>query len=186
MERSGVLRRGRKAIGIALILISILGMYGWETWGKERLFYDDVLVLKENAERGTVITEEMLTVREMDVDEPYISFEDRERVVGMQTAGIIHKGVPLFEEYFEEPDLSPNEKQDRYGLCLSEEWIASRPAALARGDKVLVLCGENVVTEAFVSHVETEGGIELIVSRSQAASLCGIASRGVKLILIYV
>ena len=176
----------RKLIGILLIGASLLGIYGWETWGKEKFFYDDVLVLRQNLERGTVIEENMLTVKKMNVDETYIPYEEREEIIGLQASGFLHKGIPLFKENFQEGNLTPDESKDRYGLCIPAEWIASKPGQLARGDKVLLFCGERLVTEAMISHIDRDGAIEVIVTKKNASDICHLTSEGLKLVLVCV
>ena len=58
--------KGKKVIGILLILISIAALFTWEKWGKNRFLYEDVLVFTQNIEKGTVITEEMIDTVKMD------------------------------------------------------------------------------------------------------------------------
>ena len=47
-------------LGLVLAIISIAAMFGWEKWGRDRFLYDEVLELAKSADRGTVITEDML------------------------------------------------------------------------------------------------------------------------------
>lgn len=184
-ERRKRLHRGKRMIGLFLLVISILGLSVWEQWGKEQLKYDHVLVLKENVEKGTVITASMLESKKMDVGEACILPDDTEQVVGRQAAAFIHKGVPLFYEYFQQGNLSPDEKQGRYVLAIPEEWILSRPQTLSRGDKVFFFCEGTYVTAAFVSAIDGNGVIEVIVDKAQTSKLAGLVSKGEKLVLTY-
>lgn len=122
-ERRNDVSRSKQIIGLFLIIVSILGLVFWEKWGKNEFLYDDVLVLRENVERGTLISENMLTVKKMNIEENYIPYEAMEMVIGKQATGFIHKGVPLFEEYVQDPNLSPNEKRETYMLAVPQEWI---------------------------------------------------------------
>lgn len=184
-ERRNVVIRGKRVFGLILICISILGIVGWEQWGKDYFLYDEVLVLRENVKKGTMITEEMLDVKTMEMDEPCLVFSEKEKVIGMQAAAFLHKGVPLFAEYFQHPDLTPDETRNRYGMCLPTEWIASMPTALSRGDKVFLFFGKRLVTEADVTEVTKEGAVEIIVGKEQAAEICQVTEDGGKLALIY-
>lgn len=177
--------RRKRIIGILLICVSVLGMLGWEKWGKEEFLYDDVLVLQDNVEKGTVITEKMLTVKKMNVDEPCLSFSDKEEILGMQAAAFIHKGVPLFMAYFQEHGLAPDETKNLYGMCIPPEWIASRPTALSKGDRAFLFFGKQLITEADVVEVTKDGAVEIIVEKEEAASICQVTCGGGRLAIIY-
>ena len=177
--------RGKRILGLLLICFSILGIAGWEQWGKDRFFYDEVLVLRENVRQGTIITSDMLDVKSMDIDEPCFQFSEKEKIIGMQAAAFVHKGVPLFSAYFREPDLEPDPFKKRYGMSLPPEWITSRPSALSRGDKVFLFFGRRMVTEANVAEVTKDGAVEIIVGKEQAAAICQITAEGGRLALLY-
>ena len=176
--------RRKQILGLFLLAVSILGLAGWEQWGKERLLYDQVLVLRENVNRGTVITENMLDVRSMEMDEPCLQFSEKEKVIGMEAAAFVHKGVPLFSAYFRDPDLTADQTKNRYGMCLPTDWIASKPTTLSRGDKVFLFFGKQLITKAAVSDVTKNGEVEIIVGKEQAASICQVTIDGGKLALV--
>lgn len=179
------MERSKRVIGLFLIIVSLIGLAAWEKWGKNEFYYDDALVLRDNVERGTVITASMLTAKKMNLDEDYLTYEEKNRIIGRQTSGFLRHGVPLFEEYFVEPNLSPDENKGAFALALPEEWVISKPETLSRGDKVFFFYGETCVTSAYVSLVGKEGVVEVIVSHDQVAELSGIAAAGGKFMLIY-
>ena len=177
--------RGKRIFGLLLICISVFAIIGWEHWGKDRFLYDEVLVLRENVEKGTIITKDMVDVKMAEEDEPCLEFSEKEKIIGMQAAGFIHKGVPLFAAYFQEPGLAPDETKNLYGMCLPSGWIASKPAALSRGDKVFLFFGNRLLTEADVVEVGKDGSVEIIVGKEQAAAICQVTETGGHLVLIY-
>jgi len=177
--------RRKRILGLLLVCISLSGMVCWENWGKDRFLYDEVLVLRENVEKGVVITADMVDVKFMEKDEACFSFSEKDKIIGMQAAAFIHKGVPLFAEYFQEPGLTPDETKNLYGMSLPEEWIASRPEALSRGDKVFLFFGRRMVTEVNVAEVTKDGAVEIIVGKEQAAAICQITAEGGRLALLY-
>ena len=63
------MEKGKKIIGIVLILVSIAALFTWEKWGKNRFLYEDVLAFSQNVEKGTVITEDMISTVKMDIGE---------------------------------------------------------------------------------------------------------------------
>ena len=177
---------GRKRIlGLFLIGISVIGMIGWENWGKEKFLYDEVLVLRESVKQGTIITEDMVDAKTMEMDEPCLKFSEKEKIIGMQTTAYVHKGVPLFTPYFGESDLMPDETRERYGMAIPTDWIASKPEALSRGDKVFLFFGKRMITSADVSAIGKDGCVEIIVERQQAADICQVTEAGGRLTLIY-
>lgn len=177
---------GRKRIlGLFLIGISVIGMIGWENWGKEKFLYDEVLVLRESVKQGTIITEDMVDAKTMEMDEPCLKFSEKEKIIGMQTTAYVHKGVPLFTPYFGESDLMPDETRERYGMAIPTDWIASKPEALSRGDRVFLFFGKRMVSEADVAQVTKNGDVEIIVGKEQAAAICQVTADGGRLALIY-
>lgn len=179
------MNRSKQIIGILLIIISIIGLAVWEKWGKAQLLYDDVLVLRDNVAKGTVITASMMETRKMNITEDFITFEEKDEIIGKETAAFVHKGVPLFAEYFQEARLSPGEKRGDYVLAVPQEWILSKPETLSKGDKVFFFCGEEILTSAFVSSIGTEELIEVIVDQLQAEKISKVVTEGRKLVLAY-
>ena len=177
--------RSKRVIGLFLIIISLIGLAAWEKWGKNEFFYDDAVVLRDDVERGTVITASMVTARKMNLDEDYLTYEEKEKIIGKQASGFVRRGVPLFEEYFVESNLSPDQRTGSFALALPEEWILAKPETLSRGDKVFFFYGKSCVTSAYVSLVSKEGTVEVIVTREQAADLSSIVAAGGKFMLIY-
>ncbi len=179
------MERSKRVIGLFLIIVSLIGLAAWEKWGKNEFYYDDAVVLRDNVERGTVITASMLTAKKMNLDEDYLTYEERDKIIGRQASGFVRRGVPLFEEYFVEPNLSPDGRTGSFALALPEEWILAKPETLSRGDKVFFFHGESCITSAYVSLVSKVGTVEVIVTREQAADLSSIIATGGKFMLIY-
>ena len=175
----------KRVMGMFLIVLSLLGLMVWEKWGKNEFLYDDVLVLRDNIQQGTIINESMLTARQMNIDEDYLTYEERKEIIGKQAVAFVHQGVPLFEEYFTEPNLSPDESRGAYVLALPQDWILSKPETLSKGDKVFFFYGKRLVTAAFVAEPNVESSVEVIVDQKQAAALSEIANEGGKLVLVY-
>ncbi|WP_419024158.1 SAF domain-containing protein [Emergencia sp.] len=181
------MEKGKKIIGILLILISIAALFTWEKWGKNRFLYDDVLVFTQNIEKGTVITEEMISTIKMDVgEEDRLEDGDKKNIIGREAAFFIHKGAPLFKEYFMEEGLTANQEQDRYILSIPDDWLLSAPKTLSRGDRAYFYFNGKFVTSALVSFAEEERkSFEVVVSSRQAEALSKIASRGDEMIITY-
>lgn len=181
------MERGKRVIGVLLILVSIGALVTWEKWGKNRFLYDEVLVLNQNVEKGTVITAEMLEKKHMDVSEKdCVGAEELQAVIGREAAFFVHKNTPLFREYFQTEGLTADESRGRYILTIPSSWLAVLPRALSKGDRAYFYCSGREVTSALTSAVDLENGsVDVVVSSRQAAELSALAQSGEKLVIIY-
>ena len=181
------MEKGKKIIGIVLILVSIAALFTWEKWGKNKFLYEDVLVFTQNIDKGTVITEDMISSKKMDVSEAdQLKSTDKKQIIGREAAFFVHKGTPLFKEYFIEEGLTADETQDRYILSVPTDWLLSAPKTLGRGDRAYFYFNGKFVTSALISFVEEERkSYEVVVSSKQAEALCKIASRGDEMVITY-
>lgn len=181
------MKKTRTIIGILLIFISIGALVTWEKWGKNQFLYDEILVLAENVPKGTVITEEMLKTVRMDTrEEDAIKASGTDRIIGFEASSFIHKGVPLFSEYFEEEGLTADENLGRYILSIPDNWRISSPSTIAKGDRAYFFVNGKFVTSALVAFVSAEDKeLEVVVSDKQAAALSKIAEQGSGMVLVY-
>lgn len=181
------MKKGKKVIGIALILFSITALIFWEKWGKTYLLYDEVLVLTSDVKRGTVITENIIEERKMDITEKdCLRKKDANTIIGKETVQYIHKGTPLFSPYFDQRGLVATADKDKYVISLPENWLMSVPYSVQRGDKLYLYSGGKLVTWARVSSFNREEKeLEIIVFNEQAETINQIIERGNKFIATY-
>ena len=178
--------RGKKIIGIALIAASISALIAWEKWGKTQLLYDEVLVCRENISRGTVMREDMFETVKMDVrEEGFLRPEEQKSLIGKEAVSFVHKGMPLFPEYFVREGLSAG-KNGRFILSVPEDWLASMPSSIGRGNRAYFYSGKRLLAEAPVSAFDAENrAIEVVVRKEQAAVLSEAAAAGEKMVVVY-
>lgn len=181
------MERGKRVIGVLLIMVSIGALVAWEKWGKNRFLYDEILVLNQNVEKGTVITADMLEKKHMDVSErDCIGAEELQAVMNREAAFFVHKNTPLFHEYFQQEGLTADESLGRYILTVPSGWLAVLPRGLSKRDRVYFYCSGKLVTSALTSGVDLENGsVDVVVSDSQAEELSVLAGEGEKLVIIY-
>lgn len=185
-QKGVIVDRGKTIIGMMIIVASIAALITWEKWGRDSFFADSVLVLKENVEKGTVITNDMLKEVKMKTDLPCVKPTMAKKIVGKEAVQFIHKGTPLFQRYFEEPALAPGTGKDRYLLSIPWSWLISQSHTLSRGDRAYFYVGGKFLTSAPVTAVDVESKIyEIIVDSSQAEALSGAAYRGDKMTITY-
>ena len=179
--------KGKRIIGILLILISVTALFSWEKWGKNRFFYDDVLVCRENVSKGEIIREDMLETVKMDIRaEGLISPKEKDYVIGKEATGFIHKEMPLFREYFDQLELTAGSSKGKFVMTVPQDWLACLPVSISRGDNAYFFCGNRFLTEAPVRAVNMEyGSLDIIVTEKQAGQISGVAASGEKLAVIY-
>jgi len=123
-------------LGIVIISSMIGLMIFWETKGRELYLYCDVIVLKEDVKRGTIITPDMITVVKMQSDNlinnPITNEND---VIGFAAKHFIPKNLQLHKEFFEIPELVT--KNNEFIFRIPNDWIYSVPSTLRRKDKVI-------------------------------------------------
>lgn len=164
--------------------IALIG--GWERWGKNALMYEEIPVLKSDAQAGTVIDSSMIEYRRFERGAlDFLSKGDEGSIIGMETSQFVHGQMPLFKEYFRNPRLSGSMEQGRFQINLSDNWIESVPSDLARGNRIHIYSGKSFVTSAYVAKGYEEGkGTDIIAESSQIAAIGEIVDSGGKLILV--
>ncbi len=186
-ERRKQLNKGKRIIGIVLIAVSLAALISWEKWGKQALLYDDVLVCSRNISKGTILRENMFTTVKMELSEKdWLTPAEKDALIGKEAGAFIHKGVPLFQEYFAQTELSTGSAKGKYVLTVPGEWLFAVPEALRRGDRAYFFLGTKFLTDAPVSAVYTERrSLDIVVTRAQAQMLSEAVSGGEKFVLAY-
>lgn len=124
-------------LGILIIAITIAGIYVWESYGRQELTYEEVIVFKQDVAENTTVTKEMLGVMQVEksalIDEVVTDYT---KIVGKQTNNFIPAKLILSEEFFVDEELANG--GGNYTFKIPEEWIYSYPDTIRRGDKVIV------------------------------------------------
>lgn len=179
--------RSRRIIGAVLILMSLVGLFSWERWGRDRFVYDEILVLEKDAQRGDKITGKMLKILRVenapgDAARP----GQKGKIIGKQAAQFIHGGQALFSEYFREDGTVSTAGSGRFVMKIPEAWIESMPDSLKRGDTARFEAAGVLTAKARVASVgEERRDLEVIVTESQAKALGRAAADGQKFVLSY-
>ena len=129
--------RIKAVIGAGLIAAAIGGIWFWETYGRERWTYEEVLVLREPTERNVSIDVSHLAVRSVEKDKLIAGcITNPEEVIGKETTQYIPAGTFLVAEYFDEPELRAGD--DQYIFAIPNDWIEAYPQSLRRRDTVSI------------------------------------------------
>lgn len=163
------------------MVVAVVGILGWELFGREQLLFTDVLVLNEVAEKYTLITEENLAVKKVyQPSEKSYKPSDLNKVLGKQTTQFVPKGAELQERFFEDASMQVNENKDEYVYSLNVNALKAYPRSIAKGDKIYIYCMENEMIKTTVLGLRDSNGNEITQSKNRSVSSGQIASIEIK------
>ena len=195
----------KRIAGILIIVLSIGALGFWELWGRENISYYKIAVLRDSAEPGTEITEDMLRPKKVEsANKGAVTWDKAGELIGLETGQYVQGDLELHMEYFREPEFRAGTKYDRYVLMIPDTWLMSYPESIRRGDRAFFYLGEKLICDALVVHVKDSYGqeityldlkryyatgtiktIEIIVSSAQMEKLNRLADKGNRFTLIY-
>jgi len=123
--------------GIALILLSIAGLFFWELKGRETVMTDQVLVAGEGIPKGTLVDPSKFVVKgvpKANLLEGALTPADAALVQGKVASQFIAKNDQIILEYFEDNEFYL--KRNESIFVIDPDWIAMRSSALRRGDLI--------------------------------------------------
>lgn len=174
----------RKALGIVFIVLAIISMVVWEKWGKSQLLYDEIPVLSINVERGTVIKDSMIKFVRLNCSEECIKKQGYKDIVGKEANSFIHKGVPLFKEYFVSRERAVNSEKNLFAIAIPEKLIINKWGNSKNNDKAYIFSGNKEITKCSISNIDSEAGIiELISSKEGIKAISGAIAEGNHLVI---
>ena len=116
------------------MLVTVAMIYFWETSGREKYLYKEVVVLNQNVEENTRIAPEMLTLAKINpADFIEGAVVKKEVVAGKYSAQFIAKNSQISLAYLKD---SAEEviKEDFYIFSIPPDWVITFPNSLRRGD----------------------------------------------------
>jgi len=123
-------------LGIILMLSTLAMIYFWETKGRERFLYTEVVVLNQSVEAGTAIEPGMLNLIKIKPDNLMEgAVVKKDEVIGKYSAHFIPKYSQLSLAYFKDESMDTT-KEDQYIFTVPSDWIITFPNSLRRGDTV--------------------------------------------------
>lgn len=158
-------------------MISLASMGFWEFWGREMVSYEEILVLKEAMQEGSLLTKEDFKI--MKVENPSreaLRVKHLEKLLGMETKQYVAENVELRMEYFSESEYLIGEETGKAAISLSTDWLISVPQTIARGDKVCMYRGKKKIGECMISHVRDSSNNEILFSQRDRQTASGIVT----------
>jgi len=123
-------------LGIILMLAVLAMIYFWETKGRERFLYTEVVVLNQSIEVGTAIEPGMLNLIKINPNNLMEGAVVRtDEVIGKYSAHFITKYSQLSLAYFKDESVGTT-KENQYIFTIPADWIITFPNSLRRGDTV--------------------------------------------------
>lgn len=195
----------KRIAGLIIISVALTSMFIWELWGRENLYYQEVLVLKEDKASGTIIKREDLTTAKFENPAPKVLLQnDAEGIIGMETVQFVPGKTELRKEFFCDSKYNTEDNKGRHILCITEDWVLSFPKGIRRGDEVSLYNGNKKILEAVVIHAYDSAGreviskdgdrlisegivsrIEIVSSAEKLVKLSSLAGKGKKLTMLY-
>ncbi|MBP6491844.1 MAG: hypothetical protein KA282_02620 [Clostridia bacterium] len=131
------MKKLRSIVGILLILLSIAGLFFWEWKGREIILMEEVLVAKEEIQKGTVVSSSMFVekgvMKEMLVEEA-LTQKDVEGLHGKVASQLIARNDQIILDYFRNDEFYL--EKDETIFVIDPSWITMRSSSLRRGDLV--------------------------------------------------
>jgi len=121
-------------IGILLIFATVGMIYFWETAGREKYLYKEVVVLNQNVEANTQVTQEMLALQKINpsnfIDGAIVKKED---ATGRYSSQFIAQNSQICLAYFKD-SAEEAIKEDFYIFSIPQDWLMTFPNSLRKGD----------------------------------------------------
>lgn len=178
--RTATFSRVKGIIGLFLILFAIALIFYWESYGREQLLYEEVVIAKQDIFKNSLITENNVTI--IRLEENRTSEYDAtklESIIGQEAKQFIPKNTVIDFRYIGKPKQVLEEKE--YILKIPSNWLIACPGSLRRGDNVFFYpvnsdilpeeSKENILVESFVAelvvaYVKDSGNREVVNSDS--------------------
>lgn len=124
-------------LGIASIVLIAGLMYWWESYGRANYLFEDVAVFKQDVNRGTVVTRDMLTTMKFQKSELLDDrVTDLNQILNRETTEFVPKKAQLDTRMFEVPALVTDDKH--FDFKIPNDWIYAVPNTLRRKDTILI------------------------------------------------
>lgn len=129
----------KSIIGIALIVLSITGMYFWETRAREAFLFEEVLAASEDIYAGEMIDAEkikIISVTNESLLADALRQADMDLICGRICLQDIRANSQLVMSYFSDENNDNNSYS--FTVPIASEWIFSKNAELRAGDVISI------------------------------------------------
>lgn len=149
-------------LGISIVALMLALIFYWETYGRSAFLYENVVVLKDDVKKGTIIEKEMITTQSYEkgklIKDPV---REGEFIVGKEAKHFVPGNTPLSSLYFDNSEVVLD--KGYFVAKIPNEWILSVPDSIRRRDKA-AFC-EVKASRATTSTTTTGSGEGVISSK---------------------
>ncbi|MGF6375191.1 hypothetical protein M2140_000225 [Clostridiales Family XIII bacterium PM5-7] len=186
-RKGEALEKGKKIIGVVLIILSVTALFTWEKWGKNKFLYHEILVLNTSVEKGEQISESMIEVKNVEKgDKNTLTMKDINNVIGREAKQYIQEGAPLYQPYFVQQEVAGENRGDHQVFALPSQLLISMPRTLSQGNEIWLYVNGKSILSAMVSHVdEMENQVEILLTKKQVETVGKAIERGDKFLVTY-
>ena len=119
------------------MLFALAFIFLWESMGREKFLYSEVVVLNQSVEADTQITADMLDQIKINSDN-FIegAVVNKDDVIGKYSCHYIPKYSQLSLAYFKDSIVNIENFKDKYIFTIPSDWLLTLPNSLRRGDIV--------------------------------------------------
>ncbi len=167
------MKRNRRIIGFALIVLAIIGMVFWEVKGREKLMLENVIIASQTIPAGTLIESSHLDqagVLSVNKINKALSWDKLTNVLGKVALQDIVENGQISELYLGENDFYLKYPQSIY--VLHPDWIKMCSSSIRRGDWVDIYEGRdfNKLGTYRVAFAKDSNSIEIIDGENESIS----------------
>lgn len=123
--------------GIFIIILMFALTWYWETYGRVNFLYKDVIVLKGDVKKGTVIDNNMIITEKLEqstlMKNPIL---DKKTIVGKLARHFVPGNTPLSSLYFDDANVVI--PKDTFIAKIPNDWLLSVPDSIRRKDKAVI------------------------------------------------
>lgn len=126
-------------IALAILIISMVFMYLYLTFGQEALLTKSVLVSIVDIEQGTIISHEYFTEKKVyddDLISGSIGAGQLSSIIGLASTQFIPANSQILGRYFEKPGIVVT--GDKFVYKIPNNWIYAVPSSIRRSDEILI------------------------------------------------
>lgn len=126
-------------ISLAFIVLSLLLLYIYLTFGQEILFTKSVLVAVEDIEQGTVIGREYFIekkIKKEDIIVGSLELKQLSAIIGLASTQYIPGNSQVVSRYFDKPGIVIT--KDSFVYKIPGDWIYAVPSSIRRSDDILI------------------------------------------------
>ena len=129
------MKRIKSILGILLIIISLTGLFFWEWRGREAIMLEQVIVAKEEIQKGTVISNSLFEIKGIPKENKLngaLTPDKVNQIQGKLASQLIAENDQIILDYFTENEFYLEENESIF--VIEPNWIAMRSSSLRRGD----------------------------------------------------